>query len=237
MIFNLIEKMENANALSLEKVFSKRCNVYTFLNPVSYLSAIKNRNLFSQMDAVFVDGSILVMAIRLLYGKKIKRKSFDMTSMAPMLFKYVVQNKKSIYIVASKEEQVKKAIEVLRNKYSEVNIIGYRNGYFFSEEEKLEEIWKIKSLNPDFLIVGMGIISQEDFLLKAKIIGYKGIGFTCGGFIHQIARNEIDYYPRWIDKFNLRFIYRIYKEKHTRKRYLQAAISFPFHFLWNKFFG
>lgn len=236
-MFDIVKKIKCTDALFMENVFSRKRTIYTFLNPVSYLYAIKNKNLFDQMDGIFADGSLLVMAIRIFYGIRIKRKSFDMTSIAPILFNHVCQNEKSIYIVASKEEQVKKAIEVLRNKYSEINIIGYRNGYFFSEEEKLEEIWKIKSLNPDFLIVGMGIISQEDFLLKAKIIGYKGIGFTCGGFIHQIARNEIDYYPRWIDKFNLRFIYRIYKEKHTRKRYLQAAISFPFHFLWNKFFG
>ena len=58
---------------------------------------------------------------------------------------------------------------------------------------------------------------QEQFLIKVKRIGYQGIGFTCGGFIHQTSKNEIDYYPAWIDKINLRFIYRMYKEKHTRK--------------------
>ena len=33
----------------------------------------------------------------------------------------------------------------------------------------------------------------------------------------KTANNEIEYYPLWIDRMNLRFVYRMYKEKHTRK--------------------
>lgn len=40
--------------------------------------------------------------------------------------------------------------------------------------------------------------------------------------------------PLWIDRMNLRFVYRMYKEKHTRKRYVQAALLFPARFLWEK---
>ena len=57
----------------------------------------------------------------------------------------------------------------------------------------------------------------------------EGIGFTCGGFIHQTANNEIEYYPLWIDRMNLRFVYRMYKEKHTRKRYVQVTFYFFLH--------
>mgnify|MGYP000060826451 CR=1 FL=1 len=57
-------------------------------------------------------------------------------------------------------------------------------------------------------------------------MGYQGIGFTCGGFVHQTAMNRMHYYPNWVDKMNLRFVYRMYKEKHTRTRYLQAAFLF-----------
>ena len=78
---------------------------------------------------------------------------------------------------------------------------------------------------------------QEQFLLKVKNAGFDGIGFTCGGFIHQTAKDEIDYYPGWVDRMNLRFLYRMYKEKHTRKRYLQAALLFPARFIAERLFG
>ncbi|MBR4920419.1 MAG: WecB/TagA/CpsF family glycosyltransferase [Prevotella sp.] len=211
--------------------------IYSFLNPVSYLDALKHKNLFCQMDGVFADGSLLVSAIKLLYGVKVTRRSFDMTSLAPELLNYATENGKSVYIVASKQEQVEQAVIIIREKYKGINIVGYRNGYFANEEEKDKEARHIVDINPDFLIVGMGVIMQEQFLLKVKKVGYQGIGFTCGGFIHQISKNMINYYPAWMDRMNLRFVYRMWKEPHTRKRYLKAGLLFPPRFLWERLFG
>ena len=218
-------------------LFNKKGNIYTFLNPVSYLTALKNKDIFAQFDGIFSDGSILVLAIQLLYRKKVTRRSFDMTSIAPELLQYAEENKKSIYIVASKQDQVERAIKIFKEQYPNLIIAGYRNGYFSSEKEIKEEANKIVTRKVDFVIIGMGILAQESFLLKVKQIGFEGIGFTCGGFIHQTAKNEINYYPAWVNKMNLRFIYRMYKEKHTRKRYLQAAFLFPIRFMWEKIIG
>lgn len=218
-------------------IISEKGKIYTFLNPVSYLSAIDNKELFSKFDGIFADGSLLVSAIKLVYGTSVTRRSFDMTSIAPELLEYAENSGKTVYIVASKQEQVERAVEIFRERYPKLNIAGFRNGYFSSESEMDIEARKIAELNPDFVIVGMGILMQERFLLKVKDAGFKGIGFTCGGFIHQTAKNEIDYYPDWVDRTNLRFVYRMYKEPHTRKRYLQAAFLFPARFIWERLFG
>ncbi|MDV3112793.1 glycosyltransferase, partial [Segatella copri] len=53
----------------------------------------------------------------------------------------------------------------------------------------------------------------------------------------QTSKNEIDYYPAWVDKTNLRFIYRMWKEPHTRKRYVMAGLLFPVRFIAEKIFG
>lgn len=230
----LINKILYSNTI-FEEIFSKKEKIYTFLNPVSYLTALDNKDIFTQFDGIFADGSLLVAAIKVLYHNKVKRISFDMTSLAPELFNYAIMNKKTIYIVASKQEQVEKSVEIFKKKYPNLQIIGYRKGYFDTDNDIEKEVEKITDLNPDFLIVGMGILMQEKFLLKTKEKGYKGIGFTCGGFIHQTSKNEIDYYPNWVNKLNIRFIYRIYKEKHTRKRYLQAAFLFPIRFIYERF--
>mgnify|MGYP002228405091 FL=1 len=127
--------------------------------------------------------------------------------------------------MASKQEQVEKAVEIFCERYPKVKFAGYRNGYFANEDEMEQEAKHITELNPDFLIVGMGALMQEKFLLKVKRAGYQGIGFTCGGFIHQTSKNEIDYYPAWVDKTNLRFIYRMWKEPHTRKRLYDGRLA------------
>ena len=232
----LVENICLTDQYSVEQIFEKRGKVYTYLNPVSYLTALDNKNLFGQMDGIFADGGLLVKAIKLLYGKQVTRRSFDMTSMAPELFAYSEEHGKTIYIVASKQEQVEKAVEVFRERYPKVRFAGYRNGYFSSESEMEEAAKRIVEVNPDFLIVGMGALMQEMFLLKVKNEGYQGIGFTCGGFIHQTSKNEIDYYPAWVDKTNLRFVYRMWKEPHTRKRYVMAGLLFPAKFIAERIF-
>lgn len=232
----LIYKIIKTNSSSLPEILSNSRAIYTFLNPTSYIEARKNKNLFRKFDGIFVDGNLLVKYIYLFYSKKIQRQSFDMTSFVPSFFKFCIQNNKTIYIVASKKEEITNAINIFKENYPQLNIIGYRNGYFKSQEEKDFEFNKILSINPDFLIVGMGIINQEKFLIDIKNKGFNGIGFTCGGFISQTSKCKIkaDYYPLWINKYNLRFLYRIYKEKHTRKRYLKAFFIFPILFLIDK---
>ena len=233
----LINKILSTEKYSINQIFETRGRVYTFLNPVSYLTALDNKELFGKMDGIFADGGLLVKAIKLVYGKQVTRRSFDMTSMAPELFSYAQEHGKTIYIVASKQEQVEAAVEIFRERYPKVKFAGFRNGYFSSESEMDDEAKRIVEVNPNFLIVGMGALMQEKFLLKVKNASFKGVGFTCGGFIHQTSKNEIDYYPAWVDKTSLRFVYRMWKEPHTRKRYLMAGLLFPARFIAERIFG
>lgn len=221
----------------LDTLFEKQGTIYTFLNPVSYLDAQKNVDLFESFDGVFSDGVLLANTIKGLYGIDVSRNSFDMTSIAPRLFEYAITNEKSIYIVASRESEVKRAISILYDNYPGLKIIGYRNGYFKDDDDIDSAISKIINLSPDYLIVGMGIVKQEQFLLRAKNSGFKGIGFSCGGFIHQTSKNLINYYPNWVDKHDFRFLYRMLKEPHTRKRYFRASFVFPLVSFKNKFFS
>lgn len=233
----LVSKIISTESFTVNQIFENRGKIYTYLNPVSYLTALDNKELFGKMDGIFADGGLLVKAIKLVYGKLVTRRSFDMTSMAPKLFSYAEEHGKTIYIVASTQEQVEKAVEIFRERYPKVKFVGYRNGYFASTNEMDVEAKHIAEMTPDFLIVGMGALMQEKFLLKVKNAGYQGIGFTCGGFIHQTSKNEIDYYPVWVDKTNLRFVYRMWKEPHTRKRYVMAGLLFPARFIAEKIFG
>lgn len=233
----LISKILLTDKQSVEEILKGGKGIYTFLNPVSYLDALKHKDLFSSYDGIFADGGLLVKAIKMTYGASVKRRSFDMTSLAPIVFSYAAKTGRSVAIVATKQEMVEKAVANLKKSFQGLNICYYRNGYFKGEQEMDDEAKKIVSLHPDILIVGMGIIKQEQFLLKVRDAGYQGIGFTCGGFIHQTAQDKAEYYPDWVDKHGLRFVYRMYKEPHTRKRYAKSALVFPVRFMWEKLTG
>jgi N-acetylglucosaminyldiphosphoundecaprenol N-acetyl-beta-D-mannosaminyltransferase len=133
----LPERIINTDLQSQNRISQWSEGIYTFLNPVSYLDALNNKELFDDFDGIFADGSILVAAIRMAYGKKVVRRSFDMTSLAPQLFNYASSSRKSIYIVASKQSQVERAVEIFRDRYPNLMIKGYRNGYFQTDDERL----------------------------------------------------------------------------------------------------
>lgn len=230
---------------SVHDYLTEKGMMYTYLNPVSYLTALKEKALFGMMDGIFADGSLLVQAIRLVYGVRVTRRSFDMTSMAPEVLAYANEKGLSVCVIATRQEMLERTLRIFAAQYPKIEWRGCRNGYFATRTEMEEEARKIAEADADYLIVGMGIKMQERFLLMCKKAGYKGIGFTCGGFIHQTAEQapstgsgtSVDYYPAWVDRFNLRFFYRMYKEPHTRKRYAIATFAFPYQFLKERIRG
>lgn len=230
----LIKKIIESETFPVSSLLQNRL-ICTFLNPVSYLDAVKHVELFENFDYIFADGSLMVSMIRSLYKKKVLRRSFDMTSMAKMIFESLSKTGKSVFFVGSTQDVIEKTVSMLAIDYPSLRVAGYRNGFFDTVEEKEGTIQKILSVSPDVVIVGMGVLNQEKFLLQLKDAGFQGTGFTCGGFLHQYAVNGKQYYPNWINKYNLRFFYRMYKEPYTIKRYAKAFFVFPIYVLKNKF--
>ena len=190
----------------------------TFLNPYSYGVGRKFSAVFKRFDAIYVDGISLVILLK-LFGVKCKRMSFDSTSMAKVLFNYCEASGKTIYFIGAKQEEIDESIRNFKFQFPQLNIVGYRNGYIKTPEEKKDLISDIMRMNPDFVISGMGTPLQEAFLLNLKDAGYKGTGFTCGGFLHQSAKG-VKYYPEIYNKLHLRWLYRIMDEPKLLKRYL-----------------
>ena len=192
-------------------------SVVSFLNPYSYLINKKNSS-FNHIDYLGIDGIFLVLLLRFSFNKKIKRSAFDNTSLAPILYSQAINNKESIYFIGSTEENIKSFVKTIIKAYPKLNILDYRNGYFSSSNERLDSINKIIELNPDYVIVGMGSPFQEEFTALLKMAGYKGVSFTCGGYIHQTTKG-FEYFPKIFNILHLRWLYRIYDEPKLFKRY------------------
>lgn len=214
--------MKNSLSTILPKLSSElvehNSRINTFLNPFSYLLARKNLELFDKFDHIYIDGIFLVKCLNLFYKTEVKRISFDFTSLANMVFDEAEAKNKTIYFVGSTQNEIEGFINKVIKRYN-LNVLGYRNGYF-SVDEKNKFIKEIIELQPELIICGMGTPYQEDLLLSLKNAGWKGTGYTCGGFFHQIASTENEkYYPEFFDRFNLRWLYRIYDEPKLVKRY------------------
>ncbi len=190
----------------------------TFINPFSYLFYRKHLPLFRNFDYVLVDGIALVLLLKMV-GVKTLRFSFDMTSLAPGVFENAIKNSQSIYIIGSTQESVEGFVNVIESNYKELHIVGFKNGFFKDKNERENTLNNIVTLAPDIVIVGMGTPLQEMFLVDLKKKGWSGSGYTCGGFIHQTVTRS-NYYPAFFDKYNLRWLYRMFDEPKLIRRYL-----------------
>lgn len=156
------------------------------------------------------------------------RRSFDMTSIAIDVFKEAAENNKRVAIVGSEEGVIGRAVARLVANFG-INVVMSRHGFFESDEQICEFQEELVDINPDIIVVGMGAIRQERFLIELKEKGWDGSGYTCGGFLHQTA-NRLEFYPKLFDRLNIRWLYRIYKDPYTLKRYLLDYPRFFFYF-------
>ena len=206
----------------IELIKNKNNNkmITTFLNPFSYLLARSNKDQLSHFN-INIDGGLLVILLN-LFGFKYKRKSFDMTSLAPVIFNDAIKNNKSIYFIGSKPKVIDLAIQNIKDQFPKLNICGYRDGYI-NDNEMVVVLDIINSLKADYVICGMGTPLQEQFLIDLKNSGWTGKGYTCGGFLHQTAAG-IRYYPNWVNTLGLRAFFRMYDEPKLIRRYF---IDYP----------
>jgi len=211
-------------------------SITTFINPYSaYILYEYNliKKICENFDYIFIDGIALVKAIQFKYKmNKLARVSFDMTSLAPIVFNLAQQSGKSVYFIGTKKTLIDKSIRNIKTAYPQLKIIGYRHGYFRDKEEYKSVVNMVRDINPDVVIAGMGTPLQELFLLDLRDSGWLGAGFTCGGFLEQTAIAGIKYYPDLLNKLHLRWLYRLYKE--PRRLFKRYFYIYPKFFL--KFF-
>lgn len=213
------------------KDFEINKGITSFINPYSMLLLRGKKEIAREIDFWSVDGISLVKFINWKFKKKISRYSFDDTSIAPNVFNYAIKNNLKIAVIGTKEELIYKAVSALEKKYK-TKISYFRNGYFGSNEEILTSCQHIIKQKIEIVICGMGTPYQEQFLGTLKCLGWNGYGFTCGGFLHQVA-SKANYYPKFFDKYNLRWLYRILDEPKLLKRYL---VQYPYFFILLLFF-
>ncbi|MEO2565689.1 WecB/TagA/CpsF family glycosyltransferase, partial [Clostridium tertium] len=101
-------------------------------------------------------------------------------------------------------------------KYPNINIVGYRNGFF--DIDKVNEILNdIKEKEPYAIFVAMGCPRQEEFIVRymeelpCKI--FMGVG---GSF--DVIAEKVNRAPKWMIKLGLEWLYRVSKEPWRIKR-------------------
>ena len=175
---------------------------------------------FNPKTKILSDGQFFTTLINILLRKKYKRNSFDFTSNAPDVFNYISENNKSLCVIGSTTKNSKIFKSFLDNEYNIQNCISI-DGF----KKNIYEYLLKQDLNNSFIIIGTGSPFQEN-LATFIYENFKNVEvYTCGGFITQTAesisnKSNHNYYPEFISKFNLRWLYRVLTTNYVLKRVL-----------------
>lgn len=123
---------------------------------------------------------------------------------------------KTFYLVGGKQEVIDETIAKLKKEFKDINILGYRNGYIKTDEERNTLIQEIADKKPDVVYVAMGSPKQEflmaDMMAQHKAI-YQGLGGSFDVYTERVKRA-----PLWWQKHNLEFLYRFLKQPQRYRR-------------------
>lgn len=193
-------------------------NAEKILHATDQTRSIINRNIG------YCDGAGAVMALR-------KNGYFDATKMPGcVLWLRIIDalepEHKTFYLVGGKQEVINGTVDKLRWEKPGINIVGYRNGYIKTDDEKQKLIDDIVEKKPDVVFVAMGSPKQE--LLMEEMLSrhpaiYQGLG---GSF--DVYTGRVDRAPLWWQNHSLEWAYRLIKEPKRIKRQIHLI-----RFLWN----
>lgn len=192
-------------------------------NPESFMYAKKNK----QMDQILKNKEYTIVpdgvgVVKALKKYKIKARKTPGIEIAGNLLEYGNKYKKSIYLFGSKEKVIKKLVKLINEKYPNLKIFGYSNGYVEDKNQVFEDIINKK---PDIVMTALGIPEQEIIIDKYYKKFNKGIFIGVGGSFDVISGDK-KRAPKIFQKLNIEWLYRIIKEPKRIKRFYNNNIKF-----------
>ena len=216
----------------IEKSLAKPPSATTFfyLNSFSFYLSNKDNEFYKSLngaDYINADGYSIVFILNWKYGVDIKKVGITYF-FKDKLVHYFLANRTRLYFLGAEKSVLDKALGKCRENYPELNIIGFREGYFDIIKETDSIIQNINSSNPDVLIVGMGMPRAEIWINRNKTkINVKCI-ISAGGFFDFLAE-ERKMAPSYFYSSGMEWIFRLIQEpKRLSLRYLKANSYFIF---------
>ena len=228
---DVLEKIYNDNENNFYKYLEKLLleNEKKFIitvNPEIVMKSYNNvniKNILLNDNNILVPDGISIIKKAKKYNINIKERitGVDISSKA---LEICNKNKKSIYLFGAKKEVIKSLISKIKKDYSNINILGYNDGYVSDKDKVMQEII---SLSPDLILIALGVPSQELLINKYIDKAKKGVFIGVGGTFDVLSGNK-KRAPKLFIKLNLEWFYRIICEPKRLKRFIQNNIVFMF---------
>lgn len=225
----LFDKLYKKSAQSFYEILSDNLknNKKTFVvtaNPETFMISEKNedvRKMLLDKETIMVPDGIGVLKAGKKIGYNIEERITGI-DIANKLLKFGNEQKKSIYLFGSKQEVIDSMKIVIKEQYPNLKLVGTSNGYVTDKDKVFDEIVK---LEPDIVLVALGIPLQEMLIYKHLNRFKKGIFVGVGGSFDVMSGMK-KRAPKIFIKLNLEWLYRIMKEPKRLKRFYDSNVKF-----------
>lgn len=181
------------------------------------------REIVNACPLINADGASIVWAAKQL-GVPLKER---VTGIDLFLKLVELSNEKgySIYLFGAKEEIVTKVKNIFEEKYPNIKIVGYRNGYF-TEADEPQIAADMKESGADMMFVAFSSPKKEYWI--KKYLNEINIPFVMGvGGSFDVVAGVTERAPEWMQKHGLEWLYRFLQEpKRMWRRYIIGNVQF-----------
>lgn len=194
-------------------------------------SDYKYKEIVLTADIINPDGFSVILASNFL-GKPLPERIAGIDLMQKLIERAAF-NGYSLYFLGAKDHVVRKVVKNVSAQYPNINICGFRNGYF-SDEEQLDITKDLMLKKPDIVFIGITSPKKEyliDFFMKQKVNSvFMGVG---GSF--DVLSGEIRRAPKWMQKSGFEWIFRVMQEpRRLFKRYFFGNSLFVYKVIKEK---
>ena len=180
-------------------------------NPEMVMLAKENeefKNVLNGASLVIPDGIGIIKASNIL-NTPLKERVAGYDLICNLLERYQ-DGSHSFYFWGSKPGVAEMAKDKLIEKYPNIRILGADDGYF-DDSKKQEIIKKIRELKPDILLVGIGMIKQENLIQELLSDNIFKIGIGCGGSL-DVLSGQVKRAPKLFIKLHMEWAWRLIKQ-------------------------
>ena len=176
----ILEKFEifdlPVSCVNMEQVLEKvsdylqedGCYTIFAVNPEKVIRCETDKELLSYLvdaDILIPDGIGVVIAVNLLSNKKIARVAG--ADLMPQICELSLNRKNGIFLFGSTKVVNDKTVDVLKNRFKDINIVGRNDGYVnLDDMDSLMD--KINSSKAEILFVALGSPAQEKWISEHK---------------------------------------------------------------------
>ena len=195
-------------------------------NPETFKYGEEDNNvkemLLSSNTTLIPDGIGIVKAAHMLnYNVEERITGVDL---AGKLLEICNKNKYKLCILGATEEVLTALKKVIKEKYPNIKLGTFQNGYEDNKDDFFNIICKEK---PDICLVALGIPAQELLIYKHLEKFNKGIFVGVGGSLDVLSGTK-KRAPKLFQKLNIEWLYRLIKEPKRIKRFYQNNVKFIF---------